>query len=237
LLVAMPIRQPSSARIGTPFAGRAIGIGGTAVANLLLLLMLLGFRVDIAPRQRPAALALFDVQVRPPEQTPPPRPQPRPKVQAVAQRVHSPEPLFQTPSLPHPMPTAPEVPAPAEQTKAQAPAKSEAAAPPAALPVRPAASPPVLAARAWVRKPSSSQLDRYRPTGSPAGWGVVSCRTAPGRRVTDCVEVESFPASSRLASAVKRAAWQFRIMPPRRNGEDLIGEWVQIRVDYVAPKR
>ena len=44
---------------------------------------------------------------------------------------------------------------------------------PAALPAGAAPAPPVLAARAWVRKPSSSQLDRYRPVGSPAGWGVV----------------------------------------------------------------
>jgi protein TonB len=180
---------------------------------------------------------VFDIQVPPPQPKPLLEPQPSPQVPPISQRLEAPEPVLPTPNFLQPMLAVPEAPPSPEREEVHVPVESEAAPLPAAFPLRAAASPPVLAARAWVRKPSSSQLDRYRPAGSPAGWGVVSCRTAPGRRVTDCVEVESFPASSRLASAVKRAAWQFRIMPPRRNGEDLIGEWVQIRVDYVAPKQ
>jgi periplasmic protein TonB len=84
----------------------------------------------------------------------------------------------------------------------------------------------------WVREPTNAELRAYMPQGWREGWGVIACRTVSGHRVDDCVEVESHPRGSRLASAVRQAAWQFRVRPPRKNGREMIGEWVQIRIVY-----
>ena len=63
------------------------------------------------------------------------------------------------------------------------------------------------------------------------GFGIVACKTVPGDRVEDCVELDQTPGSH-LASAVRQAAWQFRVRPPRKNGVLLVGSWVSIRIDY-----
>lgn len=84
----------------------------------------------------------------------------------------------------------------------------------------------------WVREPTHAELSAYMPPNWRDGWGEIACRTIPGHRVDDCIELGSFPRGSRLASAVRLAAWQFRVRPPRKNGRELVGEWVQIRIDY-----
>jgi protein TonB len=60
----------------------------------------------------------------------------------------------------------------------------------------------------------------------------VACKTIPDNRVDDCIELDQYPHGSHLAAAVRQAAWQFRVRPPRKNGKPLIGSWVQIRIDY-----
>lgn len=90
----------------------------------------------------------------------------------------------------------------------------------------------VLYAAEWAREPTSAELQGYIPANAPEGSGLVACRTIPGNRVDDCIELGSDPPGSRLASAVRQAAWQFRVRPPRRGGKELVGSWVRIRIDY-----
>jgi len=94
-----------------------------------------------------------------------------------------------------------------------------------------------LYAAEWAREPTDTELGGYLPKNAPDGWGLVACRTMPGDRVEDCVELGNDPPGSHLASAVRQAAWQFRVRPPRRNGVPLVGAWVRIEIDYESIHR
>lgn len=85
----------------------------------------------------------------------------------------------------------------------------------------------------WYREPTHAELSTYMPAGRrPEGWGIIACRTMPNYRVDNCEEIAQSPAGSGLAGAVRKAAWQFRIMPPRIGGRQMVGAWVRIRIDY-----
>ena len=90
----------------------------------------------------------------------------------------------------------------------------------------------VLYAAEWAREPTDAEINGYLPRNPQSGWGMVACKTIPGNRVEDCVELENHPAGSHLASTLRQAAWQFRVRPPRKNGRPLVGEWVRIRFDF-----
>ncbi len=96
-----------------------------------------------------------------------------------------------------------------------------------------------LYAAEWYREPTGAQLAGYLPRRMPEGGGsgLVACRTADRFRVEDCVELGSTPPGSRLAAAVRQAAWQFLVRPPRVGGRTKVGEWVRIRIDYDAGDR
>jgi protein TonB len=89
-----------------------------------------------------------------------------------------------------------------------------------------------LYAAEWAREPTDAELSGYLPHNLHDGWGLIACKTIAGNRVEDCVELGQDPPGSHLASAVRQAAWQFRVRPPRKNGRPLVGEWVRIRIDY-----
>jgi protein TonB len=87
----------------------------------------------------------------------------------------------------------------------------------------------------WFRRPTHAELQTYLPPHMPArGIGVVACRTVANHHVDDCVELGSSPPGSHLAGAVRQAAWQFRVRPPRKNGVPMVGTWVRIRIDYTT---
>ena len=87
-----------------------------------------------------------------------------------------------------------------------------------------------LYAAEWAREPSDAEIAGYWPRNA-SGWGLVACKTEPNNRVDDCVELDQSPRGSRLASAVRQAAWQFRVRPPRKGGRPMIGAWVRILVE------
>jgi periplasmic protein TonB len=95
----------------------------------------------------------------------------------------------------------------------------------------------VLYAAEWARRPTDAELGGYLPKDAPDGAGIIACKTIPGERVDDCLEIGNEPPGSHLASAMRQAAWQFRVRPPRKNGRPLIGSWVQIRIDYERIER
>jgi protein TonB len=84
----------------------------------------------------------------------------------------------------------------------------------------------------WARRPTNAEVDGYLPKNATDGAGVIACKTIPDDRVDDCIEIASDPPGSHLASAVRQAAWQFRVRPPRKNGVPLVGAWVRIAICY-----
>jgi protein TonB len=91
-----------------------------------------------------------------------------------------------------------------------------------------------LYAAEWLREPTDQEIGHYIPPNTGAGYGVIACKTYPQYRVEECVALGSVPASARLDRVLLKAAWQFKVRPPRKNGQAMIGEWVRIRFDYVA---
>ncbi|WP_156679074.1 hypothetical protein [Sphingomonas profundi] len=85
----------------------------------------------------------------------------------------------------------------------------------------------------WYREPTDAELAFYLPkTGRRYGWGEIACRTVANYRVEDCVEIGQSPPGSGLSGAVRQAAWQFRVRPPRIGDKRVIGAWVSIRITY-----
>lgn len=94
-----------------------------------------------------------------------------------------------------------------------------------------------LYAAEWYREPDERMLRDYLSTARGPGWGLIACRTAPDYRVEDCVALDEYPEGSQINRSVLAAAWEFRVRPPRRGGQPLVGSWVRIRIDYGLGRR
>lgn len=85
----------------------------------------------------------------------------------------------------------------------------------------------------WYRRPTNGELAGYMPANPPrSGWGLVACKTVEHYHVENCQPLGESPIGSGLARAVREAAWQFLVLPPRIDGKPLVGAWVRIRIDY-----
>ena len=92
----------------------------------------------------------------------------------------------------------------------------------------------------WYREPTRAELSPYMSAarGSGAGdWAMIMCRTVERFHVEDCREVDESPRGSGLARALRQAAWQFLVRPPRVDGKPQLGTWVRIRFDFKPAKR
>jgi protein TonB len=243
------------ARARTPAGRRALGLGLAVLIEILVLLLLLTLGREALPGvkdDRPTIVTFIapEVSENPPEARRPEREQ--------REQQHS-ETQPQPPDQPHPPQPAP--PAPAPPAPAIIPMTWQltpsAPHPPSAPAARPLYGPPdtrsaafgdservgtapngePLYAAEWYRHPDDHMLGTYLSTASGPGWGLIACRTAPEYRVEDCVALGEYPEGSQIARSVLAAAWEFRVRPPRRGGQPLVGSWVRIRIDYDLGRR
>ena len=85
----------------------------------------------------------------------------------------------------------------------------------------------------WVVEPTDAELAYYMPNGAEAGSSAeIACKTIANYRVENCMLLSESPMGSGLARAMRLAAWQFKVRPPRIDGKPLIGVWVRIHFDF-----
>ena len=85
----------------------------------------------------------------------------------------------------------------------------------------------------WYREPTHAELSTYLPANVPAGsWGIVACQTTTRFHVENCRSIGEGPRGSGIGRALRLAAWQFLVVPPRKGGQPMIGAWVRIRIDF-----
>ena len=89
----------------------------------------------------------------------------------------------------------------------------------------------------WVREPSDAELRTYLPRSVAAGsWALIACQTIAHNQVENCAQLGESPRGSGLSKAMRLAAWQFRVRPPRVDGKPMVGAWVRIRIDFGKEK-
>jgi hypothetical protein len=202
--------------------------------NLLLLLVLLGLGVVPLPEKKPSRALIVDLIPESHDAAAQPSPsKAKPRTTAETKPVPKPPPII--------LPVKPTIRQPDKPLDMVEMSKDELAA--ADIRNVPKASAgdseevgrgphgEVLYAAEWAREPTDAEISGYLSKNAQSGWGMVACKTIPGNRVEDCIELENHPAGSHLASTLRQAAWQFRVRPPRKNGRALVGEWVRIRFD------
>ncbi|MBC2664717.1 hypothetical protein H7F51_04200 [Novosphingobium flavum] len=90
----------------------------------------------------------------------------------------------------------------------------------------------------WYREPRDAELAGYiQPGHAPGEWAMIACRTIDHYHVEDCRELDESPRGSGMARALRQAAWQFLVRPPRVDGKPMLGTWVRIRFDFTRGKR
>jgi hypothetical protein len=90
----------------------------------------------------------------------------------------------------------------------------------------------------WYRKPRHSELAYYMPEYiRPGSWAEIACQTVEHYGVENCRTLGESPRGSGLANALRRAAWQFKVIPPRKDGKPMLHAWVRIHFDFTDKAR
>ena len=88
---------------------------------------------------------------------------------------------------------------------------------------------------AWLREPYDSELSPYLAALKripPGASAVIACRMAAHNRVENCQIIGENPRGTGLAKALRLAAWQFLVKPPRVDNKPQLGVWVRIHFDF-----
>jgi protein TonB len=87
----------------------------------------------------------------------------------------------------------------------------------------------------WYREPPPGALALYLPGGAPANsWGEIACKTIENYHVENCRQLGESPVGSGISRAMRQAAWQFLVRPPRVGGKAIMGAWVRIHWEFTA---
>jgi hypothetical protein len=90
---------------------------------------------------------------------------------------------------------------------------------------------------AWLREPYDSELTPYLAAVKripPGASAEIACRMIERNRVENCQIIGENPRGTGLAKALRLAAWQFLVKPPRIDNKPQLGVWVRIRFDFRA---
>jgi hypothetical protein len=93
---------------------------------------------------------------------------------------------------------------------------------------------------AWYREPYDSELAPYLAAAKsvPAGASAeIACRMIENYHVENCQILNENPRGTGLAKALRLAAWQFLVRPPRIDNKPQLGVWVRIRFDFRGAKK
>jgi protein TonB len=88
---------------------------------------------------------------------------------------------------------------------------------------------------AWLREPYDSELTPYLAAVKripPDASAEIACRMIERNRVENCQIIGENPRGTGLAKALRLAAWQFLVKPPRIDNKPQLGVWVRIRFDF-----
>ena len=88
---------------------------------------------------------------------------------------------------------------------------------------------------AWLREPYDSELSPYLAAVKripPGASADIACQMAAYNRVENCQILGENPRGTGLAKALRLAAWQFLVKPPRVNNKPQLGVWVRIHFDF-----
>ena len=88
---------------------------------------------------------------------------------------------------------------------------------------------------AWLREPYDSELAPYLSAVKripPGASAEIACRMIERNRVENCQIIRENPRGTGLAKALRLAAWQFLVKPPRIDNKPQLGVWVRIRFDF-----